>query len=75
MYSVLFWSLMLAVLNLKWEERKEVGDAKLLYFQAQCLQATCLQSSVTSLHTCYDTSSLCGNPLSPVGRQQRLTGC
>lgn len=50
-------------------------DRKLLHFQAPCLQATCLQSSVTGLHTYNDTSSLCGNPLSPLGRQQWLTGC
>lgn len=42
---------------------------------ARCLQATRLQSSVTGLHTFYDTSSLCGNPLSPLGRQRGLSGC
>lgn len=52
MYSVLFRS---PLWSLKWEERKEVEEAKVLFFQAQCLQATCLHSSVTSLHTCYDT--------------------
>lgn len=61
--------------NLKWEVGKKAEKEKLFYFQAQCLQATCLQSSVTSLHTYYDTSTLSGNPLSPLGRQRRLTGC
>lgn len=56
-----------------WKESRK--RKKLFYFQAQCLQAACLQSSVTSLHTYYDTSTLSGNPLSPLGRQRRLTGC
>lgn len=69
------WSLMQTLWNLKWEVGRKAKEEILFYFQARCLQATCLQSSVTSLHTCYDTSSLSGNSLSPLGRQRRLTGC